>query len=278
MTDHDSEQPWLYQLDQPRLFDYASEIDDEYALMPLETSLETIGEYQRRLWANGKKAVLLVLHGLDASGKDSLIRTLATYMDPAGFHAWSFSRPTGAETRHDFLWRVVPFLPAFGEVVAFNRSHHEAVIAERLWPVHEPESYDWDVRYASIRAFERHLVEEGTVIIKCWLKLSPEEHKRRLINRLDKPRKRWKFDPSDIDAWEKRDEYIRYAEQSMAATHTPEAPWLIIPADRKPVARALVAAVLAERLQALAPEYPSEDESVLKTYRKLLTAKSKTKS
>ncbi len=274
MTDYTSEQPWLYQPDQPRLSDYASDISKDDDLMPLEASLEDIGEYQRRLWSNGTKAVLLIVHGMDASGKDSLIRTLATYMDPAGFHAWSFSRPTGAETKHDFLWRVVPFLPAFGEVVAFNRSHHEAVIAERLWPVHEPERYDWQARYGSIRAFEQHLVEEGTVIIKCWLKLSPEEHKRRLIKRLDKPRKRWKFDPSDIEAWQKRDEYIRYAEESIAATHTPEAPWLIIPADRKPVARALVAAVLAERLRTLAPEYPREDESVLKAYRKLLTAKS----
>lgn len=274
MTDHTSAQPWFYQPDQPRLSDYASDISDEGELVPLETSLENIGEYQRRLWANGTKAVLLIVHGLDASGKDSLIRTLATYMDPAGFHAWSFGRPAGAETRHDFLWRVVPLLPAFGEVVAFNRSHHEAVIAERLWPVHELERYDWQVRYGSIRAFERHLVEEGTVIIKCWLKLSVEEHKRRLIKRLDKPRKRWKFDPSDIDAWQKRDDYIRYAEQAIAATHTPEAPWLIIPADRKPVARALLASILAERLRALAPEYPSEDEAVLKAYRSLLTAKS----
>jgi polyphosphate kinase 2 (PPK2 family) len=274
MTDYASEQPWFYQPDQPRLSDYASDITDDGALVPLDASLEDIGEYQRRLWANGTKAVLLIVHGLDASGKDSLIRTLATYMDPAGFHAWSFSRPAGAEARHDFLWRVVPLLPAFGEVVAFNRSHHEAVIAERLWPVHEHERYDWQVRYGSIRAFEQHLVEEGTVIIKCWLKLSAEEHKRRLIKRLDKPRKRWKFEPSDIETWQKRDQYIHYAEQAIAATHTLEAPWLIIPGDRKPVARALVAAILAERLRALAPEYPKENETVLKAYRKLLTAKS----
>jgi polyphosphate kinase 2 (PPK2 family) len=218
--------------------------------------------------------VLLVVHGPDTSGKDSLIRTLTTYVDPAGFHAWSFSRPQGAEARHDFLWRVTPFLPGFGEMVAFNRSHHEAVISERVWPVHEPESYNWENRYRSLRNFENHLVEEGTTVIKVWLNLSEDEHRRRLLKRLDKPRKRWKFDKSDIDGWEKRGEYEKFAEEALAATHTRDAPWLIVPGDNKSQARAIVAAILAERLQGMAPEYPEEDESVLDAYRTLLKAKS----
>ncbi|AXS83544.1 MULTISPECIES: polyphosphate kinase 2 family protein [Marinobacter] len=261
---------FLFDANKPRFRDYPTLLDDGENLPALETSLEQIGEYQRRLWANRARALLLVAHGPDTSGKDSLIRTLATYADPAGFHAWSFSRPQGAETRHDFLWRVMPFLPGFGEMVAFNRSHHEAVIAERVWPVHEPESYNWQNRYHSIRNFEGHLVEEGTTLIKIWLNLSEDEHRQRLLKRLDKPRKRWKFDKSDIDGWEKRGQYEAFAEEAMAATHTGKAPWFIVPGDRKPQARAVVAAVLAEQLQRLAPEYPKEDEGVLDEYRRLL--------
>ncbi|WP_165857351.1 polyphosphate kinase [Marinobacter sp. JSM 1782161] len=262
---------WRYDPTRQTLADYAADVADETALPTLETSLENIGEYQRRLWANRKRAVLLIVHGLDASGKDSLIRTLATYMDPAGFHAWSFGRPQGVEARHDFLWRVVPMLPAFGELTAFNRSHHEGVIAERLWPIHADDHYNWQARYEAIRGFENNLVREGTTVIKCWLRLTEDEHRRRLVTRLDKPRKRWKFDPSDVEAWQRRDDYLARAEEAIAATHTAEAPWFIIPGDRKPVARAVVAAMLDEQLQALAPDYPEADEKTLKAYRKLLT-------
>jgi len=264
---------WHFQSDQSRLIDYPTDIEDKDALPSLESSLETIGEYQRRLWANRKKSLLLVFHGLDASGKDSLIRTLATYMDPAGFHAWSFGRPHGAEARHDFLWRVMPLLPGFGEVTAFNRSHHEAVIAERAWPVHDSDYYHWPDRYASLRHFEQHLATEGTVTLKFWLNLSEDEHKRRLLKRLDKPRKQWKFDPSDIDAWERRGELLRYAAEAIAATHIAEAPWMIIPADSKPVARAIVAGIVADRLKTLAPEYPPADDKTLKAYRDMLQSR-----
>ncbi|MGM0768570.1 MAG: polyphosphate kinase [Pseudomonadota bacterium] len=261
---------FLFDPAKSRFGDYPTLLDADDELPGLEASLERIGEYQRRLWANQARAVLLIAHGPDTSGKDSLIRTLATYADPAGFHAWSFSRPRGAETRHDFLWRVTPFLPGFGEMVAFNRSHHEAVMAERVWPVHPPEHYNWRNRYRSIRNFESHLVEEGTTILKVWLNLSEDEHRQRLLKRLDKPRKRWKFDRSDIDGWAKRHQYGAFAEEAIAATHTDESPWFIVPGDRKPQARAIVAAMLAEHLQALAPEYPQEDEAVLEEYRRLL--------
>lgn len=255
----------------PGFRDYPTVLDDDDMTLPgLDASLEQIGEYQRRLWANQAKAVLLVVLGPDTSGKDSLIRTLATFVDPAGFHAWSFSRPAGAEARHDFLWRVTPYLPGFGQMVAFNRSHHEAVIAERVWPVHSPERYNWPNRYRAIRNFESHLVEEGTTLIKVWLNLSEEEHGKRLLKRLDKPRKRWKFDKSDISGWEKRHDYQAFAEEALEATHTGEAPWFVVPGDRKPQARAIVAAVLAEQLRQLAPDYPEEDESVLSDYRRLL--------
>lgn len=261
---------FLFNPGRPQFRDYPTSPDDDSALPGLEESLQDIGEYQRRLWANRARAVLLAVHGPDTSGKDSLIRTIATYADPAGFHAWSFSRPQGAETRHDFLWRVTPYLPGFGEMVAFNRSHHEAVIAERIWPIHDPGSYNWQNRYQSLRNFESHLVEEGTTVIKIWLNISENEHRNRLLKRLDKPRKRWKFDRSDIDGWVKRDQYEQFAEQALAATQTAEAPWFIVPGDSKPRARAIVAALLAEQLKQLAPDYPQEDADVLDEYRRLL--------
>lgn len=273
MTLTDFARNWVFDPGKTRFSSYPTVLADKVELPELETSLEQIGEFQRRLWANREKALLIIIHGPDASGKDSLIRTLATYADPAGFHAWSFGRPEGVETRHDFLWRVTPLLPGFGQTVAFNRSHHEAVIAERVWPVHKPDSYNWENRYRSIRDFERHLTEAGTTLVKVWLNLSEDEHRKRLLKRLDKPRKRWKFDKSDIDGWEKRKQYEGFAEQAIAATHTDNAPWFIVPGDRKPQARAIVAGLLAEKLTQMAPEYPKEDSDVLEKYRRLLAEK-----
>lgn len=265
---------WEFEPKRPKIAEYPVLLDNNAELPDLETSLEDIGEFQRRLWANRQKALLILIQGPDTSGKDSLIRTLATYTDPAGFHAWSFGRPEGAEAKHDFLWRVTPLLPGFGEMVAFNRSHHEAVIAERVWPLHDPDSYDWDNRYRSIREFERHLVSEGTVLIKIWLNLSEDEHRRRLLKRLDKPRKRWKFDTSDIEGWKQRKQYEDYAQEAIAATHTDLAPWLMVPGDSKPQARAVVAGVIADTLKQLAPDYPKEKPEVLAHYRQLLARNS----
>ena len=270
MSETDFSRQWHFDPGRPELASYRSQLDELPKDTDLPQGLLQIGEYQRRLWANRQHALLLVVHGTDASGKDSLIRTLATHTDPAGFHAWSFGRPTELESRHDFLWRSVPLLPALGEMVAFNRSYHEAVMAERLWPLRAPEHYDWSARYASIRHFERHLVQEGTSILKFWLHLSEDEHRRRLLRRLDQPRKAWKFDPSDVEAWQRRQEYHDVVAEAMAGTHTREAPWLIVPGDRKADARAIIARIVAQRLQALAPEYPPRDDLVLGRYRGLL--------
>lgn len=161
-------------------------------------------------------------------------------------------------------------MPGFGEVVAFNRSHHEAVIAERAWPVWHSEHGELEGRYESLRQFEQHLVREGTHILKVWLNLSEQEHRERLRKRLDEPHKRWKFDAADIEGWQRRNELLGYAEDAIAATHISEAPWHIIPADNKGEARAIVAGLLADTLETLAPDYPAEDEAVLSRYRSLL--------
>lgn len=261
---------WQYRPDRPNLSDYPQRTAPSLTLPDLSDALEQIGEYQRRLWARQKRSLLLVFHGLDASGKDSLIRTLATRMDPAGFHAWSFRRPQGPEIRHDFLWRVTPLLPARGEVAAFNRSHHEATISERAWPVHDSSEYDWQARHRSLRQFEEHLCREGTAILKFWLNLSPDEHRQRLLKRLEDPRKQWKFDPSDVEAWQRREELLGYTEETVAATHSESAPWFIIPGDSKPEARAIVAGLVADQLKRLAPDYPDADHPTLEQYHTLL--------
>ena len=243
-------------------------------LASLEDSLDRLREYQRRLYANRQYGVLLVVQGLDAAGKDSLIRTLARGMDPAAFRAHSFSRPLGDELYHDFLWRAWKHLPERGQVVAFNRSHYEAVLAERLWPVNPgPEIPHWNGRYQAIREFEQHLHREGVRTIKVWLNTSAEEQRQRLLRRLDMPRKRWKFDRSDIDGWQSRDAYLALVNETLTATHTDFAPWHIIANDKKGVARKQVASLLADLLASLAPSYPREDNLCIERYRALLSKK-----
>ena len=240
-----------------------------HGVAPLADSLDRIHEYQRRLYAGRRYGVLLVVQGLDAAGKDSLIRTLARALDPAAFRAHAFARPLGEEVRHDFLWRVWRHLPERGEVVAFNRSHYEAVLAERLWPTDDI-GVDWRGRYRAIKEFEGHLHREGTRLIKVWLNTSEDEQRRRLLKHLDKPRKRWKFDPSDMESWRARDRYLALVNETLTATHTDHAPWHLIPNDDKPSARARVAGLLADLLESLAPEYPREDIDCIEHYRALL--------
>lgn len=246
---------------------------DQVPVPQLASSLELVHEYQRRLLANRQFGVLLVVQGMDAAGKDSLIRTLAQAMDPAGFRVHSFARPLGEEVHHDFLWRVWRHLPERGELVAFNRSHYESVLAERLWPVPEHASDEWPLKYQSINAFERHLHREGTRIIKVWLNTSRDEQRRRLLKRLESPRKRWKFDDADVKSWEARDQYLSLVNEVLPATHTDYAPWHVIPNDHKPTARAAVAAILADTLMGLAPDYPPDHTGCIERYRQLLQQK-----
>ena len=154
--------------------------------------------------------------------------------------------------------------------MVFNRSHYESVLAERLWPVTEHSSDEWGQKYDSINAFEAHLHREGTRILKIWLNTSRETQRQRLLKRLDKPRKRWKFDPADIKGWQSRADYLALANEVLPATHTDYAPWHLIPNDSKPEARARVASLLADLLWQLAPDYPEEDIALIDQYRDLL--------
>lgn len=239
-------------------------------LPDLAELLARLEEAQRRLHANRRHGVLLIVQGLDASGKDSLLRTLNQGMDPAGFHVHSFGRPSPEESSHDFLWRIMAHLPARGHVSAFNRSHHEAVMAERLLPGASGNAAFWRTRCEAITAFEQHLHANDTRVLKVWLHTSAEEQRARLLKRLDDPRKRWKFEPADIDTFHERDRYLKVADDAMRQTATTESPWHVIPADHKPVARRLVALLLTELLERLAPDYPPGDPDVDARYRALL--------
>lgn len=240
------------------------------ALPAQDVLLARLEEAQRKLHANGRHAVLLIVQGLDASGKDSLFRTLARGLDPAGFRVWSFGVPDREEAAHDFLWRAVRRYPARGEVVAFNRSPYEAVLAERQLPEAPSDTRFWKRRFEALRHAEHHLVAEGTAVIKVWLHLSREEQRLRLLKRLDEPRKRWKFDPSDLDTFARRDGYLEAVADAIQHTHHEDAPWHLVPADDKPASRRAVADLLARTLEGLAPAYPATDADTDAAYRRLL--------
>lgn len=263
---------WAWSMGRPNPSTLATEMSrlDDAALPDLNDCLDALGEAQRKLHANGQYAVLLILQGLDASGKDSLFRTLAQGLDPAGFRVYAFGRPSVEELKHDFLWRVIPKLPAFGQVVGFNRSHYEAVLAERLLNRAKTIKRFWQARYRTINAIEKHWSDNNTQIIKVWLHQSEAEQKQRLLKRLDEPRKRWKFDPSDLDTFAQREPYLNAMADMVEATSTEEAPWHLIPADNKTKARAAVAGILLEHLTRLAPHYPESDRALDARYRALL--------
>ncbi len=233
--------------------------------------IKRLRDKHRRFCARGEHAVLLVVQGVDTSGKNSMLRHLARGLDPAGFRVWPFGPPAGPEQEHDFLWRAWPLLPAPGELVAFNRSYYEAVLAERLWPVRTPTvEPDWAERRRAINAFERHLVHSGTTIMKCWLHLSAEEHRERLLARLDDPRKQWKFEASDLRNFRQREEYLALAGETLHETHTAWAPWHLVPADDRGRARAMVAELVGRNLETLAPAWPECDESLLAEFKREL--------
>jgi PPK2 family polyphosphate:nucleotide phosphotransferase len=214
-------------------------------------------ELQERLWAEsrygGRRRILLVLQGMDTSGKDGIIRHVVRQMNPQGVRLTAFKAPTAEERRHDFLWRVRRRLPGPGEVGVFNRSHYEDVLIVRVHGlVARP---TWQRRYAAINRFEDSLVGRGTTIVKVMLHLSKEEQKRRLTARLDRPDKQWKYNPRDVDERTWWEDYQAAYDAALCRCSTP-APWHVVPADRKWYARWAVQQMLLDTLTALDPQWP----------------------
>ena len=209
---------------------------------------------QDRFFALRQHKVLLLLQGMDTSGKDGTIRAVFQAVDPLGVRAVSYRAPTDPEKDRDFLWRHHRDVPGRGEIVIFNRSHYEAVLIEyvRGW-IDDAERRR---RFAHIIAFERLLAETGTTIIKCFLHISKDEQRQRLQERIDNPDKQWKFNPQDLEERELWGKYQRAYEEVIGRTGTPYAPWYVIPADSKTNRNLMVTEILLDALRRLAPSFP----------------------
>jgi len=257
----------------------------------LEDSLKDIriklGKLQDTLYAHGKYAVLVCFQGMDTAGKDSLIREVFKDFNVRGIEVYSFKVPSNLERNHDYLWRHYIALPARGKFGVFNRTHYENVLitrvhskyilGEKLPDVKSLDDVDeifWDKRFEQINAFEKTIAQNGTLIFKFFLNLSKEEQKKRLIRRLEKPNKNWKFSPGDLEERKLWDRYMECYEDAINKTSKSYAPWYIIPADNKPAARLIVATVLYYELKKYKdikePELDQEIKTKISLYKQQL--------
>lgn len=221
-----------------------------------------LGDFQDKMYAHGKYAVLVCLQGMDTAGKDSLIREVFKDFNARGVVVHSFKVPTDLERKHDYLWRHYLALPARGKFGVFNRTHYENVLVTRVHPEYllgeylpdlrsadDVDEAFWERRFRQINDFERHLSENGTLIFKFFLHISKEEQRQRLLRRLRLPRKNWKFSPGDLDERELWDAYQSCYEDAIRRTTRDHAPWYVIPSDSKEAARLIVASILLQSLE-----------------------------
>jgi PPK2 family polyphosphate:nucleotide phosphotransferase len=231
-----------------------------------EHDLERLAELQERLYAEGRRALLVVLQGRDAAGKDGTIKHVLSGLNPQGVAVTAFKQPTSVELEHDFLWRTELALPRRGDLGVFNRSHYEEVLVVRVHPEYlagegiDPDrakDHDfWQRRYEDIAAWERHLADEGTRVVKFFLNISKKEQRKRFLARAEDPHKYWKFNAGDIAERTHWDAYDEAYEDALRATSTDDAPWYVVPADRKWVLRTVVADIVAGHLADMDPRYP----------------------
>ena len=220
----------------------------------LAKQLSRLAELQDRFWAESKRAVLVVLQGIDSAGKDGTINKVMEAFNPQGCPVTSFKVPSAEELAHDYLWRVHRSVPRKGEIGIFNRSHYEDVLVVR---VHDlvPKA-DWSKRYDQINAFEQHLTATGTTIVKFFLSIDKSEQRKRFQARYDDPTKRWKFAMGDLEERKRWDDYQAAFEDALSRTSTAAAPWYVIPANRKWFRNLAVATILASTIADLKPQYP----------------------
>ena len=225
----------------------------------LETLSSKLDALQELLYAEHRHKLLIVLQGMDSSGKDGTIRHVAGAFNPQGVRIASFKKPSEEELAHDYLWRIHAEVPAAGEVVVFNRSHYEDVLVVR---VHElvPESV-WKPRFGQINDFEQMLTENGTTILKFFLHISRDEQRKRLQKRIDDPAKRWKFQHGDLEERKLWSDYTAAYEDVLEKTSTKWAPWYVVPANAKWYRDYVVAAVIVDALESLGMHYPEPDLS-----------------
>ena len=231
-----------------------------------------LADLQERLFAEGRsggrRSVLLVLQGLDTSGKGGTLRHVVGAVDPQGTSIAPFKAPTKEELAQDFLWRIKRRLPAPGMIGVFDRSHYEDVVVVRVENLVDPRT--WRRRYATINRFEADLVAGGTTVIKCFLHISKAESRDRLLARLDKPAKRWKFNPGDVDSRASWDPLMAAYADALEQCNTEPAPWYVVPADRKWYRNWAIMNILVEQLEAMALEWPEPDFDVEEQRRRVL--------
>ncbi len=236
----------------------------------LEEATEELDRLQRVLYADDRYSVLLIFQAMDAAGKDGTIRAVLTGVNPAGCQVFSFKQPSATELDHDFLWRTSRCLPERGRIGVFNRSYYEEVLVVRVHPElleHQKlpplnREQIWKSRMESIRDHERHLAQNGTLIIKFWLNVSREEQRRRFLSRLEEPEKNWKFSVGDVEERRYWNEYMVAYQEALNETSRSWAPWYAIPADDKPYMRMVVAETVVATLNKLNLEYPQPDHEV----------------
>jgi PPK2 family polyphosphate:nucleotide phosphotransferase len=257
----------------------------QHATADLQKSLEQLADLQSKLYAQDQWALLLIFQGMDASGKDGVIKHVMTGVNPMGCQAYSFKAPSSEEQQHDYLWRTMQRIPERRRIGIFNRSYYEEVLIVRVHPAllkneNIPPSLItkkiWEERFEDICAFETYIARNGIVVRKFFLNLSKKEQARRFLARLDEPEKNWKFSAADIHEREYWNDYMDAYEEMIQHTATPAAPWYVVPADNKWFTRLVVASAIIDTLEQLNLNYPKVDANRRKELdeaRKLLEAK-----
>jgi len=228
--------------------------DKDAATDELSRVLVRLADLQARIWAEAKHAILVVIQGIDAAGKDGTIKVIAGAFNPQGTPVTSFKAPSALELAHDYLWRVHQRVPARGEIGIFNRSHYEDVLIVRVHALVPEER--WRKRYEHIRNFEKMLTDEGVTIVKFFLAIDRDEQRARFQDRVDDPTKRWKFNPGDLEERNRWDDYSAAFSEMLHETSTSYAPWYLVPANRNWLRNLAVGEILADTLDALKPTYP----------------------
>ena len=252
-----------------RLSDFSTKRDikvdrDEVERKWMPGNIAKMAELQEKLYAENAYSLLLVFQAMDAAGKDGAIKHVMKGFNPQGVQVTSFKVPSSEENDHDYLWRIHQQAPRRGEIGIFNRSHYEDVIVARVHDLVKKSQMPralitediWHRRYRQIRDFERHLSENGTVIIKFYLHVSKEEQRERLLDRIHDPDKNWKFSPGDTHERSYWDSYIQAYETMLENTATEDAPWYVLPADNKWYTRFLVSEIILQKMKEMDPQYP----------------------
>jgi PPK2 family polyphosphate:nucleotide phosphotransferase len=242
--------------------DYHGDLDKEKTKRLTEQLGQRIGDLQQLLYANSTHSVLLIFQGMDASGKDGVVRSVLKFVNPAGVETANFKVPSAIESAHDFLWRIHQAVPRYGNIGVFNRSQYEAVLAERVLNLVPKKT--WSGRYAQIVDFERMLVENKVVVLKFYLHLSRDEQAARFKDRLANPKKYWKFSHADLTTRQHWDDYIEAYEDMLNATSHPDARWHLIPADRNWYRDYVVTATVVRAFENLKMKWPKPTEDLSK--------------